>query len=98
MEQLNRFRDSHPLRYGALLIGMGIVAGFGFGAWSPIGTQRVVTQQVTPQVCKDALEMDDDIFVTLGGYLGMMDFAGATDYVSSVTDERVALYDGCMSK
>lgn len=100
MEKLEQFRTEHPLRFMAVAGALVFFTGLGVGTFLPLfgDDKAVIVREVTPQVCRQALWMDDEIFVTVGEHIGQFDFAGASEYVEGVTERRLALYDECMEK
>lgn len=91
MEQSNSYKDEHPLRFTAVVGTLLFCAGLAIGLIADTGTSAA-----TPRACRDALELDDEIIMTVGTRIGAYDFTGAATYLNEVTDERHALYAGCM--
>ena len=55
------------------------------------------TEYRTPQSCKDALSIDNQIFVKVGQALGTFQFDEANAFMASVKDERTAKYGQCIA-
>lgn len=68
-------------------------AGLGLGSLLGGGQASVDTLES----CRDALEVDNDIFSNVGSRISSLDISGATDYLDSRTDERLRLHNECMA-
>lgn len=64
--------------------------------------EKIVTKEVTPQSCKDVIELDNQIFIKTGDVLSNMydiqKMSEMTDFLQSKTDERTRNALDCMSK
>lgn len=58
---------------------------------------KVQTVERTPESCKDALNIDNQIFVKVGQALGTFQFDEANAFMTSVKDERTAKYGQCLA-
>lgn len=63
-----------------------------------VPVEKVVEKSVflTPQACKDALDIDNQIFLYIGEELPKFNFQGVADYVTAKTPERTAKYQECV--
>lgn len=89
-----------------VIIGVAFLFGVGVGsAGEPetrVETETVTeTREVTPQSCKTALAIDNEIFSRMGGALGSFDYQeidDAANYIESVTDRRNKNVNECLNK
>lgn len=58
---------------------------------------RIVTKKVTPAACKEALNIDNKIFVKVGTALETFEFEEANAYMEEVLSERTSKYTVCMT-
>lgn len=61
-----------------------------------VPVEKIVEKPVTPQACKDALNIDNQIFLVISEELPKFNFQGATDFVTAKTPERTAKYQECV--
>ena len=64
--------------------------------------EKIVTKEVTPQSCKDVIDLDNQIFIktgdALGNILDIQKMGEVTDFLNSNKDERTRNALDCMSK
>lgn len=96
---------SKQITLGILLTIFGFVVGAG-SAGTP--QERIVTKEVikeiprtqivhrTPQACKKALEIDNEVFTATSTALTTFDFAPLNKVLTEKQDTRTAAYGECM--
>lgn len=64
--------------------------------------EKLVTKEVTPQSCKDIIDLDNQIFIktgdALGNILDTQKMSDVTNFINSNKDERTKDALDCMSK
>ncbi len=97
------FKANAWARYAAVAF-IGLVIGMAAGSPAPETITKTETKtvekrvEVAPQSCKDAINLDNQIFIKVGDGLGKMDFNGVVTYLEGVTPERTRLITDCVSK
>lgn len=63
-----------------------------------VPVEKIVEKSVflTPQACKDALDIDNQIFLYIGEELPKFNFQGVADFVTAKTPERTTKYQECV--
>lgn len=111
-EAKNKWSRLSPNTRTGILIGVAFIVGWSFGGSNATDSQDVVYRdrevqvekvvEKTPQVCIDALEMDNYIFQITGEGLSRYPAIGALDeataYIEENTTKRNGLYMDCISR